>query len=458
MGRPERLFEDLPRPAPFGAADVLAELDDGLVLRRANAADTEAVVAFNRAVHADPPDYPPEEYAAAWTRELMDGRHPSMRAQDFVLVEDVKAGRIASCLCLVSHRLHFGGVELAAGQPELVGTRPEYRRRGLVARQFEVIHRWSEERGQRLQLIDGIPWFYRQFGYEMALEQAQGRRVHAPELDAGVPAPDVRVRPAQVGDAALLAEVQARSSTRHRLSCRRSEAFWRYELTARDAMSMRSRLYKVLETEGGEPLAALVHYPILNRTLLPVNFCERTDEGSWSSLLPALFTELRREGEAFAARDGGSFEGANLLLGSQHPLYEVAGSRAATPMPSSAWYVRVPDLPGFLREVAPALEAHLENSPAAGHSGRLDVSLYRSGLRLVLEAGRLVAVESWQPSTDERGHVALPGLTFLQLLFGLHPLSELRRFWPDCVVRDEVAGAVLSALLPPQPSDLLLTD
>ena len=34
------------------------------------------------------------------------------------------------------------------GRPEAVGTRPEYRRRGLVRAQFEVIHAWSAERGE----------------------------------------------------------------------------------------------------------------------------------------------------------------------------------------------------------------------------------------------------------------------------------------------------------------------
>jgi hypothetical protein len=76
VSRRDVLFQDLPRPAPFGASDVIRELEEGLVLRRATVADTEALVAFNRAVHADPPDYRPEDHAAAWTRELIDGSHP----------------------------------------------------------------------------------------------------------------------------------------------------------------------------------------------------------------------------------------------------------------------------------------------------------------------------------------------------------------------------------------------
>ena len=60
-------------------------------------------------------------------------------------------------------------MELDAGLPELVGTHPDYRRRGLVREQFEVLHRWSKERGHLMQAIAGIPYYYRRFGYEMAV-------------------------------------------------------------------------------------------------------------------------------------------------------------------------------------------------------------------------------------------------------------------------------------------------
>ena len=259
-------------------------------------------------------------------------------------------------------------------------------------------------------------------------------------------------------DVGFLAAVQARGNERHRLMCPRDEAFWRFELSGRGTGSLRFREFKIVESQSGEPLAALVHYPILVAGLLPVNLCEAREGAAWPTLLPALLAELRQAGEAFAERDGGSFGGVRLFLGSEHPLYPVLGSRAARRLPSYAWYVRVPDLVGFVRKVAPALEARLAASESAGYSGRVYLSLYRDGLRLQLDAGRLTEVETWQPSTDRPGHVALPDLTFLQLLFGFRSLSELRDFLPDCVVRDETVGAVVEGLFPPQASDLMLTD
>lgn len=75
----------------------------------------------------------------------------------------------------ISQTWSYEGIKFGVGRPELVGTLPEFRNRGLVRLQFEEIHKWSAERGELVQAITGIPFYYRQFGYEMALD-LDGRR------------------------------------------------------------------------------------------------------------------------------------------------------------------------------------------------------------------------------------------------------------------------------------------
>ena len=108
-------------------------------------------------------------------------------------------------------------------------------------------------------------------------------------------------------------------------------------------------------------------------------------------------------------------------LGEHHPLYDAIPEPPLYRLDRNdhyAFYVRVPDLPEFLRHVAPVLERRLAASVAAGHTGELKVSFYGGGLRLELERGRLSAVEQWSPSVEDSGDAAFPDLTFLQLLFG----------------------------------------
>ena len=143
------------------------------------------------------------------------------------------------------------------------------------------------------------------------------------------------------------------------------------------------------------------------------------------------------------------------MLGTEHPVYDAFGDRLPRTVPPYAWYLRVPDLPRFLRRIAPALERRLAESPLAGHCGELKVNFYRDGLRLAFDRGCLTAVEPWQPAHAEEGAAAFPGLIFLQLLFGYRALHELRYAFADCWVEGDEPRELLTALFPKRPSDVL---
>src|SRR5436305_2807170 len=83
-----------------------------------------------------------------------------------------------------------------------------------------------------LQVIDGIPGFYRQFGYEMALQLGGCRHGYpqlVPELKEGQAEP-YRVRPATEPDLPLIARVYREATRRDRVACVRDPAVLRYEL------------------------------------------------------------------------------------------------------------------------------------------------------------------------------------------------------------------------------------
>src|SRR5512145_773326 len=181
---------------------ILREFRDGLILRRATLKDVERLVVFNGQVHSDEGPEQPDERVAVWTRDLMEKPHPTFNVGDFTLVEDPASGTIVSSMSLISQTWRYEDIPFGLGRPELVGTLPEYRNRGLVRAQFEVIHQWSAERGEVMQAIAGIPYYYRIFGYEMGLSLGGGRvgfTPHIPRLKTGMEEP-YRLRPAGEGD------------------------------------------------------------------------------------------------------------------------------------------------------------------------------------------------------------------------------------------------------------------
>jgi hypothetical protein len=159
-------------------------------------------------------------------------------------------------------------------------------------------------------------------------------------------------------------------------------------------------------------------------------------------------------GEACARREGKSLEMFALGLGAAHPAYELFSDCLPVVRKTGAWYMRVADLPAFLRQIAPALEKRLARSALAGCTRRLKISFYRSGIALSLADGRLEQIEAWSPTQEEWGDAAFPDLTFLQLLFGHRSVEDLDYAFADCWVNDLRTAGVLNALFPKRPSDI----
>jgi GNAT superfamily N-acetyltransferase len=448
---------------------MLRDLGDGLILRRATAADAEALAAFNadqiRGQDAPEPFAP----VGVWTRDLLTGRHPTFKPEDALIVEERKSGAIVSSSLLVSQAWAYGGAPIRVGQIELVATRPEYRGRGLVRAQFEALHRWSAERGEVLQAISGIPWFYRQFGYEMALERGGGPRADLASLEPPAPgaALPFRVRPMRPEDLAFAAGLDAQARERYLVTVPRDERLWRYELSGHTAGSGTRIELRVIETSAGEPVGTLGHIPALWVGAVALTRYEVRPGVSWRATWPAVLAYLRATGDTYAARDPKArFTQIQLWhMGSAHPLYRAL--RFADRWRPYAFYTRIDDLAAFLRAVGPTLERRLAASPLSGHTGDLTLSTYRAGARLAFTDGRLSAVAPWRPSldvvgqefgtpsTDPRRPMALfPGVTVNQLLLGFRSLEELEGAFPDCMVRQGDGRALLDALFPKTPSDV----
>lgn len=433
--------------------DIIATLDDGLTLRRATPTDREELVAFHADILLEKDGAGPNPYIAAWAEELLSGQHPTVAPSDFTVVVTAE-GKIVSSLCLISQTWSFGGVPVGVGRVELVSTDPDYRRRGLVRRQMNVVHEWSAARGELIQGITGIPNFYRQFGYEMAITLGAGRvgdRAAIPALADGAVEP-YHLRPATAEDVSFLLACEEPGRKRWLLSAMRDASFWRYELERTRDPKYGVPLMIIIDTDN-TAVGSLAHIGELTDGQLNVIACELIPGLSWLAVTPSLLRALQSRGDELGeAYEAGALKELAFYLGGDHPLYHVLPERLARVNRPYAWYLRVPDLPAFLRHITPVLEERLASSLACGHSGELLLNFYTTGLRLGLTSGRLTTIEEWAPPDSQSGSAAFPGLTFLQLVVGYRTLGELEHAFADCRVMSDEARVLLNILFPKLPS------
>lgn len=435
------------------------ELGEGLVLRRSRIEDAEALSDFNARVHSDEGSDHPDEKVWAWTYDLMAKPHPSFKASYFTIVENETNGQIVSAMNLIPQTWSFADIPFKVGRPELVGTLPEYRNRGLVRRQFELIHQWSKQNGDLVQAITGIPYYYRLFGYEMAMNLQGGRAgypTHIPRLKEG-DNERFHIRPAVDADIPFISQLYAKGCKRSLVACEWDNSLWRYELSEKSEKNVNRAEVRVIETVDGMLCGFIAHPRFSWGDMLAIQRYEILPEFSWLDVTPSVIRYLETTYNQLQPEHGDKkpFGAFGFWLGEDHPVYRVMPDRMPRVRKPYAWHLRVPDVPDFLRRIIPVLERRLAASALAGYSGEVKITFYRDGVRIVFEKGRLMTLEPWVPEpVGHAGNAGFPPHTFLQLLFGYRSLEMLKSSFVDCWTdRDEI-HVLLEALFPKQPSDV----
>ncbi len=427
------------------------ELGDGLILRSARPEDAVELAEFNATMHGD--DSTPGSLLADWTRDLFDTPHPTFQAErDVTVVEDTASGRIVSAMFLIPQVWSYSGLPIATGQPELIATHPDYRRRGLVRAQFDEIHEWARARGQLWQFISGIPWYYRQFGYAYAADLPP-RPIMWLGKAAPSPSTEFTLRPATSSDVELLGELESDATSSTLLAPLRGPEGFGLELSRRPGALLACEILVIEQAaDAARPVGYVAHDRRLVNGLMSVRALELRRGTDWLGPTAAVVAHLDQR---VRSHPDGSGRGVRFALPAHHPAGRCASTRLGWGPPGSyGLYVRVPDVVAFLRAIAPVLEARLADSPAVAWTGTLTVDMYQSGLQLRFDRGRLIAVEPWNgPADDPQGAVdaSIRREEFLPLLLGNRSINELEATTPDCLLTTDAGALLLDVLFPPMP-------
>ncbi len=208
----------------------------------------------------------------------------------------------------------------------------------------------------------------------------------------------------------------------------------------------------MIEDARGRRIGLLLHSGRVQHDSFSVSCFELVPGANWLTTIPSVIRYLLKAGQQYAKRAKKDLQWLRFSLGAEHPAYQAAPLDGAQLGRGWAYYVRVPDLPAFLRQIAPVLEARLAESIAVGHTGELKLGFYRSGVRLALKKGKLSKVEDWKAEDDSSAN--FPNHIFLQLLFGFRSLVELQHAYADCTVHGNEAKVLLDTLFPKKASQV----
>ena len=446
---------------------VIQDLGDGLIMRSAMREDTAALADFCAKTFIHEESGTEAYWIADWIRDLVANPHPTLNIDDVIIVEDVNNGRIASTTTYLTQTWTYDGIEFEIGRPEIVGTHHEYRNRGLIRKQFDVMHQWASERGHLVQVVLGIPSYYRQFGYEYALHAEGGR--YTPTISfprwSNDEKRNFRLRDATQNDIPFITRLLQESSKHSLVSpvFREDEVrYMTFDRTGRSAVRHRTAI--LCKSDGktiGQPIGILMYAmvtPIDEGVILRV---EMSEPKYWRDATRALLSEIVELAKKASDDDPDPEREIKRIrqdMQPDHPIYIFDdGALGQPPERQYGWYVRVPDIASFIQKIATALEHRIANSIHAGFSGSLKIQLHRTGINLEFNDGKITNVDNTAPISWDDANARFPGLTFLPVLFGMRSVVETLLSHTDANTRSKVDRHLIETLFPKKSSDIALT-
>lgn len=378
----------------------------------------------------------PHPGIAAWVEDLMEG-HPSVRPEDFLVAEETATGRPVAGLVDLRQDWSLAGIRLPVAQIELVGTEPEHRGNRLTERLFAALHERHATDGVPLQVIEGIPYFYRRLGYEYAMANDGAPKIPAAALPTGHDGP-FTVRPATADDADALARIDQRLADGDALVCPRDAEVWRYEIAGRRSADAVRRVVKVL-VHSDDVRGYLIHTarlsPAGELTVLAAA-CEQPSD--WPLAVTAMYADLGKDVTA-----------VRLLLDPGHPLARFGP--AGIPARPRGWYARTGDPAGLITRLLPLLRDRWDAAGLRWPEPALTIDTYGRAARIEFAGGRPESVTALRSSGSPDAHAAIPPGALLQLALGYRTLPEVLDAWPDCLPRDRLTEQFLTVAFPRVP-------
>jgi GNAT superfamily N-acetyltransferase len=397
-------------------------LDNGLKLKSISGPDdAERLIAFNASIFG--------AGVGAMTRSLMF-HHPATRPDYWLYIE--ADGEIVSSLALIPWEWRYDEVTLKSGEMGIVGTHEGFRNRGLIRLLDARFKELLRDDGFHLSHIQGIPYFYRQFGYEYALPLEEHWRAELHTLSTQ-PAPRIRFRLATVEDIPALMRFYEAEARQLNISAVRSADTWRYLLEQAAGTATESEIW-LLETDNKPVAYCRIPREGFGDGLI-VDEVSRVDPHTANTLLGWLKSVALERGKPYI----------RFNLPETSDLLRLARSSGVYRAGGYQWQIHVVDAARLLRQLSPALERRLADSPFANLTQTVFINLYRSGVELHFEAGKLKAVKA--VSRPVRGDINIPPNLLAPLVLGYHSREELSAFYPDLGIYGQ-SGSLVDALFP----------
>jgi len=341
-----------------------------------------------------------------------------MTLRDFFVIKH--KGRIVASLCLIPLKWSIGGVPLKVAEMGCVATLSEYRHHGLQRRLVAEYHKRVAEEGYELSAIEGIPYFYRQFGYEYALPLLEETRISLNQIPDYKP--KHKIRPLAASDISRAMQLLDRTQQKFYVRAIREEGIWRMQ--EKTGMVAEYNFESHVVEEKGETIAYFRTSENPETKELFLREITDLDETAAHTVLGFL-------------KEIGKKQALETLVVQTSYLDLFTGYVTALggvkQVPPYAWQIRITDYLRIFQKLKPLFEKRLASSAYCRTTETVNFNFYRFTVQMTVKDGVVTDVQRLESSEDRT--IRFNPIVFTQLLLGHRSREELEAVYPDCIVR-----------------------
>ena len=406
--------------------------------------DIEELVKFHSIVHPDDdPEVLPRQIANL----------PGFGRDMNYIIRDIDKGIIVSTLNAIPHLWNYEDIPLRNLELGWVGTLKEYRRKGLNKLLYTHFDNLLLSGNYDISTIQGIPYFYRQFGYDFVIPMDHTVWIRTNQIqpfDAKNP-PDymkLKIRPADKKDIPAMMSLLDELNQKLLIYASRSTELWELQETIKKQWDSDFQSYVVLDG------SKIIGYFRLVEDIKKENSPNKSTMNVIESSIPT-FDGVRRVLQ-FLYNE--ALQNDFPLIGSLGPsfntLSRVMENIGGSGKPWWKYQVRIPNMTSFLQKISPVLERRLKGTMFEGLTYDVIMNTFQNCYKLKFVKGKIVDVSNLGPQQVNENHAfRAPPNDLVRLVLGAYSIKEIEQNNIDFIVRGDVR-LIAETLFPKKESSV----
>ncbi len=384
--------------------------------------DLEDLLRFNKTVHQDDD---PEEL-----RRMIENL-PGFERNHNLFIRDLDSGKIVSSINAIPSIWMYEHIPIKNLEMGWVGTLEEYRQKGLV----RILNSYFEEmldRGKyHISTIQGIPYFYRQFGYDFVIPMEPCVFLRLGQIPSKPEGVNLReIREAKSNDIDELMELYNLEHRDLLLSTKRTESIW--ELQEKFRKEYDREFQTCIVERDGNIEGYFRTWIEGNPKKDPQRSTLVVSENS-ISVFDAVMTTL------YHLKEKATNLGVNQvrIIGPKHNnLLKLARDLQGVFQPWWKYQIKIPDLTRFLKQIRLVLEKRIKNTMYSRLNRIININTYRECISIEFVSGKIRSIKNigFQDG-QEYSDIRSSKEDFVRMVLGQYSREEINEYQIDFLVR-----------------------